>query len=41
MLFETFMMLLDPVIDSVRVAEQVLDEMLQAQKDYLPAFGMG
>ena len=31
-------MLLDPVIDSVRVAEQVLDEMMTAQKDYLPQF---
>ena len=31
-------MLLDPVIDSVRVAEQVLDEMMKAQKDYLPQF---
>lgn len=31
-------MLLDPVIDSVRVAEQVLDEMMVAQKDYLPQF---
>jgi alpha-galactosidase len=31
-------MLLDPVIDSVRVAEQVLDEMMKAQKAYLPQF---
>jgi alpha-galactosidase/6-phospho-beta-glucosidase family protein len=31
-------MLLDPVIDSVRVAEKVLDEMMAAQKDYLPQF---
>ena len=31
-------MLLDPVVDSVRVAEQVLDGMLEAQKKYLPQF---
>ena len=31
-------MLLDPVIDSVRVAEQVLDEMMDAHKAYLPQF---
>ncbi|HLV37068.1 MAG TPA: hypothetical protein VKY59_18240 [Spirillospora sp.] len=31
-------MLLDPVIDSVRTAERVLDEMLAAQADYLPQF---
>jgi alpha-galactosidase/6-phospho-beta-glucosidase family protein len=31
-------MLLDPVIDSVQVAERVLDEMLELQADYLPQF---
>ena len=31
-------MLLDPVVDSVRVAERVLDEMMQVQADYLPQF---
>jgi len=31
-------MLLDPVIDSVRVAEQVLEEMLRSQAAYLPQF---
>jgi alpha-galactosidase len=31
-------MLLDPVVDSVRVAERVLDEMLKAHADCLPQF---
>ena len=31
-------MLLDPVVDSVRVAERVLDDMMTAQQDYLPQF---
>jgi len=31
-------MLLDPVIDSVRVAEHVLDEMMQVHAPYLPQF---
>jgi len=31
-------MLLDPVIDSVSVAERVIDEMMKAQKRYLPQF---
>jgi len=31
-------MLLDPVIDSVTVAERVLDEMMKAQAEYLPQF---
>jgi alpha-galactosidase len=31
-------MLLDPVIDSVQVAERVLDEMMKAQAEYLPQF---
>lgn len=31
-------MLLDPVVDSVVAAERTLDEMLQAQADYLPQF---
>jgi len=31
-------MLLDPVVDSVRAAERVLDEMLKAQAQYLPQF---
>ena len=31
-------MLLDPVVDSVRVAERVLAEMMQAQAAYLPQF---
>jgi MFS superfamily sulfate permease-like transporter len=31
-------MLLDPVVDSVRVAERVLDEMMRAQAEYLPQF---
>jgi alpha-galactosidase/6-phospho-beta-glucosidase family protein len=32
------MMLLDPVIDSVRVAEKVLDGMLLKQEKYQPQF---
>jgi alpha-galactosidase len=31
-------MLLDPVVDSVRVAERVLDETLRVQAEYLPQF---
>jgi alpha-galactosidase len=31
-------MLLDPVVDSVRAAERVLDEMMKTQADYLPQF---
>lgn len=31
-------MLLDPVVDSVNAAERVLDEMMQAQAQYLPQF---
>jgi alpha-galactosidase len=31
-------MLLDPVVDSVRVAERVLDEMMKAHAQYLPQF---
>jgi alpha-galactosidase len=31
-------MLLDPVVDSVRVAEQVLDQMMDAHRNYLPQF---
>jgi alpha-galactosidase len=31
-------MLLDPVVDSVRTAERVLDEMMKAQAKYLPQF---
>lgn len=31
-------MLLDPVVDSVRTAERVLDEMMKAQAQYLPQF---
>jgi alpha-galactosidase len=31
-------MLLDPVVDSVSAAEKILDEMLQAQSEYLPQF---
>jgi alpha-galactosidase len=31
-------MLLDPVVDSVRLAERVLAEMMQAQAEYLPQF---
>ena len=31
-------MLLDPVVDSVSVAERVLDEMMQVHADYLPQF---
>jgi alpha-galactosidase len=31
-------MLLDPVIDSVRAAEKLLDAMLRAQQAYLPQF---
>ncbi len=32
-------LLLDPVIDSVRRAEEMLDYMLELQRDYLPRFG--
>jgi alpha-galactosidase/6-phospho-beta-glucosidase family protein len=32
-------LLLDPCIDSVRRAEEMLDAMLELQKDYLPQFG--
>ncbi|MFC1712046.1 alpha-glucosidase/alpha-galactosidase [Candidatus Poribacteria bacterium] len=31
-------LLLDPVVDSVRRAEEMLDHMLELQKDYLPEF---
>ncbi|MCK4623704.1 MAG: hypothetical protein KAV00_00195 [Phycisphaerae bacterium] len=31
-------MMLDPVVDSVSAAEQIIDEMMAAQKQYLPAF---
>jgi len=31
-------LLLDPIVDSVRRAEQMLDYMLELQKDYLPQF---
>ncbi len=31
-------MLLDPVVDSVAAAERITDEMLRAQKDFLPQF---
>jgi alpha-galactosidase/6-phospho-beta-glucosidase family protein len=31
-------MLLDPVVDSVRVAERVLDEMIKAHAEHLPQF---
>ncbi len=31
-------LLLDPCVDSIRRAEEMLDHMLKLQKDYLPAF---
>ena len=31
-------LLLDPIVDSVRQAEDMLDCMLELQKDYLPSF---
>lgn len=31
-------MLLDPVVDSIKVAERVLDKMLKIQAQYLPQF---
>jgi alpha-galactosidase len=31
-------MLLDPVVDSVRTAEKILDEMMKTQAEYLPQF---
>ena len=31
-------LLMDPVVDSISRAEKMLDEMLELQKDYLPAF---
>jgi alpha-galactosidase len=31
-------MMLDPTVDSVRAAERIIDEMLEAQAEYLPAF---
>jgi alpha-galactosidase len=33
-------MLLDPVVDSVRVAERVLDEMMRVHAEYLPQFAL-
>jgi alpha-galactosidase len=32
-------LLLDPLVDNVRNAERMMDDMLELQKDYLPAFG--